>query len=105
MEDRLAQEQAFRRAGLPSFVAERTAREDVWTRAVPILALVFGLEVLGAVDLDVALWINGLFVLAGVAMLLVSLALINRWRGRPALARPNTVGPPELAAFVIVPPR
>ena len=103
MPDRLEQERAFRRAGLPSFVAERTAREDVWTRAVPLLALVFGLEVLGAVDLDVALWLNGLFVLAGVAMLLASLTLVNRLRGRPALARPETVGPPELAAFVVVP--
>lgn len=103
MDDRLAQERAFHRAGLPSFIAARTAREDVWTRAVPILALVFGLEVLGAVDLDVAVWLNGLFVLAGVAMLLVGLALVNRLRGRPALARPETVGPPELTAFVVVP--
>lgn len=100
---RAEQEQAFHRAGLPSFIAERTAREDIWTRAVGPLALVFGLEVLGAVDLDVALWVNLLFVLAAVAILLASLALVNRLRGRPALARPETVGAPELVAFVVVP--
>lgn len=103
MDDRAAHERAFHRAGLPSFITSRTAREDIWTRAVPILALVFGGELLGAVDLDVALWLNVLFVAAGVAILLVSLALINRLRGRPALARPETVGPPELAGFVVVP--
>ena len=103
MPGRADHEQAFHRAGLPSFIAERTAREDVWTRAVPVLALVFGLEVLGAVDLDVALWVNLVFVAAGVTTLLVSLALLNKWRGRPALARPETIGLPELAGFVIVP--
>ena len=35
-------ERGFHRAGLPSFIAQRTAREDIWTRAVPIMALVFG---------------------------------------------------------------
>jgi hypothetical protein len=103
MDDRAAHERAFHRAGLPSFIAQRTAREDVWTRAVPVLALVFGAELLGAVDLHVALWVNVLFVAAGVAILLVSLALVNRLRGRPPLARPETVGVPELAAFVLVP--
>jgi hypothetical protein len=103
MGDRAAQERAFHRAGLPSFIAARTATADIWTRAVPVLALVFGAELLGAIDLDVAWWANVLFVLAGVAILLVSLALVNRLRGRPPLARPETVGGPELAAFVIVP--
>ena len=86
MDDRAAHERAFHDAGLPSFIESRTAREDIWTRAVPVMALVFGAELLGAVDLDVALWVNVLFVAAGVAILLVSLALVNRLRGRPPLA-------------------
>jgi hypothetical protein len=100
---RAEQERAFHRAGLPSFIARRTAREDIWTRAVPVLGLAFFLEVLGAVDLNVALWVNLLFVAAGVAMLLVGVALINKLRGRPALVRPETIGAPELAGFVVVP--
>ncbi|MDX6664110.1 MAG: hypothetical protein QOG68_316, partial [Solirubrobacteraceae bacterium] len=98
-----ALERGFHRAGLPSFIAERTASNDIWTRAVPLLAVVFGFEVLGAVDLKLAVWVNVLLVAAGVAILLVSLAALNRLRGRPALARPQDVGIPELAAFVIVP--
>ncbi|MFL5843270.1 MAG: hypothetical protein ACJ762_01170 [Solirubrobacteraceae bacterium] len=103
MPDRAEQERAFHRAGLPSFIGQRTATGDIWTRAVPVLALVFGGELLGAVDLDVAWWANVLLVLAGVAILLASLALVNRLRGRPPLARPETVGGLELGAFVIVP--
>ena len=103
MPDRAEHERAFHRAGLPSFVAGRSAREDIWTRAVPVMGLAFFLEVLGAVDLDVALWVNLLFVAAGVAMMLVSLALINRLRGRPALVWPETIGAPELVGFVVVP--
>src|SRR4051812_8583831 len=96
-------ERSFQRAGLPSFIAKRTAREDIWTRAVPIMALVFGAEVLGAVDLKLAVWANVLLILAAVAILLATIALINRLRGRPALARPQTIGKTELAVFVIVP--
>jgi len=101
--DLASYERAFHRAGLPSFIAQRTARADIWTRAVPVLALVFGGEVLGAVDLKLALWANVLLVLAAVAILLASLAAINRFRGRPALARPQELGKTELAAFVFVP--
>lgn len=103
MTDLAAYERAFHRAGLPSFIAERTARDDIWTRAVPIMALVFGGEVLGAVDLNLALWANVLLVLAAVTILLVTLAAINRFRGRPALARPQDIGKTELAVFVFVP--
>ena len=103
MTDLATYERGFHRAGLPSFIAKRTAREDIWTRAVPVLALVFGGEVLGAVDLELALWVNILLVVAAVAILLLTLAAINRFRGRPVLARPEEVGKTELAAFVFVP--
>src|SRR4051812_14327970 len=96
-------ERSFQRAGLPSFIAKRTAREDIWTRAVPIMALVFGAEVLGAVDLELALWANVLLIVAAVAILLLTIAAINRFRGRPALARPQEIGKTELAVFVFVP--
>ena len=45
-------ERRFRRAGLPLFIEDYSAREDVWTRASPLLALVFIGEMLGAIDLD-----------------------------------------------------
>lgn len=103
MDEPEAHERAFHRAGLPAFIADRTAGEDIWTRAVPLLALVFGFEVLGAVDLALAFWVNVLLVLAAVLILLGTLAALNHARGRPALARPRDVGRPELAVFVVVP--
>jgi hypothetical protein len=96
-------EQRFRRAGLPSFIAERTARQDVWTRALPLLGLVAGAEVLGAVDLKLSLLTNVLLVVAAVALLSGGLALTNALRRRPLLSGPAEVGTPELVAFVVLP--
>ena len=50
MSDLAAYERRFRRAGLPLFIEDTSAREDVWTRAAPLLALVFVGELLGAID-------------------------------------------------------
>jgi hypothetical protein len=96
-------EERFRRDGLPLFVAGTTARTDVWTRAVPVLGLVFIGEVLGAIDLQWSWWANVLALLGGIAILLGGLALSNRARGRRLLARPRDVGPLELAGFVLLP--
>jgi hypothetical protein len=66
-------ERRFRRAGLPLFIEDYSAREDVWTRAVPLL-LVFALVLFiniemwqvfsGMPDAFVVL-VGVLFVLAG----------------------------------------
>lgn len=102
--DRAAQEAAFRRAGLPLFSDEfRGAERGVWSRALPLLTPVFFAEVLGAVDLDFTLLENAGTLLAGLAILVGSFALINRLRGRAPLQPPDTVGRVELAAFVVVP--
>lgn len=103
MIDLASYEQGFRRAGLPAFIAERTAGRDIWTRAVPLLTLVFLAELSGAVDLQLSFAVNALLVLAAVGILLAALMLVNRLRGRPALARPEDVDTPELVAFVLVP--
>jgi hypothetical protein len=96
-------EARFRRAGLPLFVAGTTARTEVWTRAVPVLGLVFIGEVLGAIDLRWSTLANVGALLGGVAILLGGIALSNRARGRPSLARPRDVGSVELAGFVLLP--
>ena len=101
--DRNEYERRFRRAGLPVFVADRTAATDIWTRAAPLLYLVFALEVLGAIDLQWSPLANIGALAGGLAVLAGSLALANHRRGRPLLARPTTIGPLELAGFVIVP--
>jgi hypothetical protein len=96
-------ERGFRRAGLPLFIEDRSAREDVWTRAAPLFALVFLTEMLGAIDLDWSLLANVAATTGGLAILLGAFGLLNRARGRPFWSLPEDVGPAELAAFVFVP--
>ncbi len=103
MADLAEYERRFRRAGLPLFIADYTASEDIYTRAIPLLALVFVGECLGAIDLDWTWWQNLGALLGGLAILIGALAALNAIRGRPALSRPEQVGTAELAGFVLVP--
>ena len=102
-EEVAAAERRFRRAGLPLFIEDYSARQDVFTRAVPLLGLVFAGEVLGAIDLHWSLPANIGAALGGVAIMLAALATANRLAGRPTLARPDRVGRVELTLFVVVP--
>lgn len=92
------------RRGVPHFIDGYSASEDVFTRAWPVLTLIFVLETVSTVSDDLPAWANVLAVLAGIALVVLTLALLNRARGRPWYRRPDTVGPLELAAFVFVPP-
>ncbi len=103
MDELAAYERRLRRAGLPLLIEDYSAFEDVFTRAVPLLGLVFIGQLLGAVQLDWPLWANVLALAGGLAILVGGVALVNRGRGRPALSVPDRVGPVELAAFVLVP--
>jgi hypothetical protein len=96
-------ERRFRRAGLPLFIEDYSAREDVWTRAAPLFALVFIGEMLGAIDLDWSVLANLAAALGGLAILLGAFGLLNLLRRRPFWSLPRDVGTAELAAFVIVP--
>ncbi len=85
------------------FIDDYSAREDVWTRVTPLLALVLLGELLGAIDRDWALVANLAALAGGLAIVGGAFAATNRLRGRRPLAPPNDVGPIELAAFVLVP--
>ncbi len=98
-----AYERRFRRAGLPLFIEDYSAASDVFTRATPLLTLVFIGEMLGAIDLDWSVWANLAAALGGLAILVGAWLLSNRLRGHPLTARPERVGKTELALFVIVP--
>jgi hypothetical protein len=95
-------ERRFRRAGLPMLVEDWSAREDVWTRASPVLALVLMVEVLLAANHNWPVWANALVLIGAAAALVGAVALVNRLRGRPALALPNDVGAVELVGFVAI---
>ncbi len=103
MSDLAAYERRLRRAGLPLLIEDYSAYDDIFTRAVPLLALVFGFQVLGAVQLDWPWWANALALAGGLAVALGGLAVVNRSHGRKALSVPDRVGPVELAGFVLIP--
>ena len=50
-------ERSFRRAGLPTFVRGYSARR-AFAKALPLLAIVFVLEILNALNLDFGFWPN-----------------------------------------------
>jgi hypothetical protein len=96
-------EHRFRRAGLPLFIEDYSAASDVFTRAAPLLTLVFIGEMLGAIDLDWSVWANLAAALGGLGILVGAFVVSNRLRRRPLTARPDRVGAAELALFVVVP--
>jgi hypothetical protein len=96
-------EREFRRAGLPFFIEDYSATEDVFTRAAWLLTLVFLGEMLGAIDLNWAWYANVAAAVGGLTVLLASYGVTNLLRGRPFWALPHSVGRVELALFVIVP--
>ena len=50
-ERRIAElEREFRRAGLPNLIEDYSAREDIFTRALPFLTFVFLVELLNALN-------------------------------------------------------
>jgi hypothetical protein len=96
-------ERRFRRAGLPLFIEGWNASEDVFTRAVPLFALVFVGEVLGALDSQWSVWANLAAVVGGLAILVSGFGLANLARGRRFLELPHRVGRLELGIFVVLP--
>jgi hypothetical protein len=96
-------ESAFRRAGLPNLIEDYSAAEDIFTRALPLLGLVFLLEILNALNLRYAWWVNVLFFLGGAAISLGALGGVNVLRNRHFMSRPTRVGVPELTVFIAIP--
>jgi hypothetical protein len=95
-------ERGFRRDGLPNLIVGLSAAEDIFTRAIPFLTLVFVVEVVSALDVDAG-WANLLLALGGAAVLLGGFGLLNLARGRRFLSIPRRVGIPELVMFVTLP--
>ena len=98
-------ERWFVRRGLPHAIDDYSAREDIFTRIVPFLGLVFVVEMLTTVFGDrYEGWGQAgtlLLALAGVSAIVVA---INMKRGRRPFALPNDITGYELALFVFVPP-
>ena len=90
--------------GLPHFIFRYSASRDVWTRAAPLLTLVALAEVIGnAPSADFEIWVSVLVSIAAFLAVIAVWAVSNRLRQRPLFARPEDVGPVEVALFVILP--
>lgn len=103
MDQLRAYERQLRRAGLPLLIEDYSASRDIFNRAYPLLAFVFLVEILGALNLSWSLLANVGAVLGALAVILLGIAGLNKLRGRDALAIPEDVGPLELAGFVLIP--
>ena len=95
-------ERGFRRDGLPNLIVDLSATDDVFTRAIPFLTLVFVVEVMNALDVNAG-WANLLLGLGGAVVLFGGFGLLNVVRGRRFLSIPQRVGIPELVVFVTLP--
>ena len=95
-------ERGFRRDGLPNLVVDYSAAEDVFTRALPFLALVFAVEVVVAVDAELG-WTGIALVAAVLATLVMAFGVMNAVRGQRFFSVPERVDTPELVAFVVLP--
>ena len=102
--DQLEETEAwFIHRGIPHFIEDYSASQDIFTRAVPLLTFIFLIEVFAAVNFH-AWWANTLAVIGAFSLVLGLWGFVNRWRGWQPLHRPTSIGPIELAVFVAVPP-
>jgi hypothetical protein len=99
-----ATEDWFVRNGIPHFIDDFKASEDVWTRAVGFLTLIFFSEMFLTFGNDVSGWQQLAAFLGGIGVVVGAIVVLNRVRGRSPFARPNDIGVGELALFVLVPP-
>lgn len=96
-------ERWFVRRGVPHFIADYSASEDIWTRATPFLAFVVFVELFSTFGDGVSGWAQAGAFFGGVALIAGVFAAINRLRRRRLFSPPEDIGVLELVAFVLVP--
>lgn len=100
---RLATERWFLKQGLPRLIEDYSAREDVFTRMLPLLVAVLLLELSLSFGDRFSGWAQaGVFTLF-LLVVLAAAVLVNRLRGRRWFQLPDSVGYWEMAAVVLVP--
>ncbi len=99
-----ATEAWFIRRGLPHFVFRYAATRNVLPRLIPLVALVFVLEVaVVAPNRRYSTLGSVAAVFVGLAVLVGVWGLVNVLRGRHALRLPAKIGPLEVVVFVVGP--
>jgi hypothetical protein len=95
-------ERSFRRAGLPTFIRGYSARQ-AFAKALPLLTVVFVVEILNALNRAFGFWTNVGFLAGGIAISFGMIGMLNLVRGQPFVSVPRRVGVPEMIVFVLVP--
>lgn len=102
LSDSRAAERVYRQHGLPNLIEGYAAFDDVLTRASPLLAALFVINIV-TVTLD-ATWPTQLVaVIAGATIVLAINAAQQRKAGRRWWSLPQRIGPWYLATFLVVP--
>ena len=100
--DNRSAEQLYRRYGLPNLIEEYTAFDDVFTRAAPLLMLVFAAGVAFATGPHTV--VVGILIFVAVVAGVFAFHAVNQHRlQRPVWSRPNRFGPTLLALWLLVP--
>lgn len=90
--------------GLPHFVYRFRSSRDVWVAVVPIVLLLFVVEIAVLAPNEQYPVLGSIAaVVGGVAALVALWAVCNRVRGRAWLAPPDRIGPLEVLLFVLGP--
>ncbi|HEV3169996.1 MAG TPA: hypothetical protein VGZ32_06635 [Actinocrinis sp.] len=94
----------FVRRGLPYFIEDYKATDDVFTRALPLLVIAFVVNLMVMLSLRLTPLERVGGAALGVALLLITYVLRNLVARRPAFGKPRRIGWVELTAFVAIPP-
>ena len=94
----------FIRRGLPYFIEDHNATDDVFTRALPLLVGLLVINLMVALPLHLRPWQMICGVLLGIALMLLLYMVRNLVRGEQALGKPSRIGWIEIAGFVLIPP-
>ena len=93
----------FQRRGVPHFIQNYNAREDILTRALPFLVVALLVEAFLFVNPSLPWWTNVLVVGFVLLLILGIWAGLNFVRGRRLLALPERVGWVEVLVYLLLP--
>lgn len=94
----------FVRRGLPYFIEDRKATDDVFTRALPLLLGLFVINLMVVLSLHLWLWQRIGGAALGIVLMVALYGLRNKVRGDKVLGRPSRIGWIEIGGFVLIPP-
>ena len=94
----------FVRHGLPYFIEDRKAPDDVFSPALPLLLGYFVIDLMAVLALRLTLWQRVGGAVLGIMLLCVVYMLRNLVKGEKAMGLPRRTGWLEVAGFVLIPP-